>query len=321
VIELHPVPGPDVAAVWREALRAMAILASTAILGLFLAFLAMGRGLTPLRRMSAALARIGEGDYDARVPEEGPSEIIDLQRAFNRMVGQLAAMESRNRALENQLVTIQDEERAEIARDLHDDMGPHLFSVTIDAQIIGGLVEPGPAAEVRERLRSIQEAVVHMQRLVRDLLVRLRPTPVTELGLAPAINDLIAFWNTRREAVRISLELMDEQGLPEPVKDAAFRIVQEALNNAMRHASPSAVRVSIRPRDEREIEVVVADDGLGGGVTAGGFGLIGIRERVEALGGRLTIDRGEAARRGWTVLARLPIGAGVRAAPAAEPAV
>ena len=103
----------------------------------------------------------------------------------------------------------------------------------------------------------------------------LRPTPVTELGLAPAIADLIGFWNARRAEVQMSVELMDEQDLPEPLKDAAFRIVQEALSNAMRHASPSAVRIAIQPLEDREIEVVIADDGAGEGATGGGFGLIG----------------------------------------------
>jgi two-component system sensor histidine kinase UhpB len=307
VIELTPISGPDVGAVWREVLRAVAILAATAVLGLALAFLAMGAAVRPLRRMSEGLARIGEGDYAARVREEGPPELIALQRDFNRMAGQLAAMQSRTRLLETQLVTIQDEERAEVARDLHDDMGPHLFSVTIDAQIIGDLVAGRAAPEIRERLRAIQHAVAHMQRLVRDLLGRLRPTPVTELGLAPAIDDLIAFWRARRAETRIALDLMDEAGLPEPVKDAAFRVVQEALSNAMRHGQPGEVRIAIRPAAADLVEVVVADDGAGGDVQRGGLGLIGMRERVQALGGELRIDRGEPARRGWTVQARLPL--------------
>lgn len=311
-IELAPTPAPDVGADWREALRAAAILAAAAALGMALAFLAMGAGLRPLTRLSAALARIGEGDYAARVPEEGPPELAPLQRAFNQMAGQLAAMQSRNRLLETQLATIQDEERAEVARDLHDDMGPQLFSVTIDAQIIAGLVEGRGAPAVRERLHAIQEAVSHMQRLVRELLTRLRPTPVTELGLRPAIDDLIGFWSTRRAEVAVTVALMDEAALPQPVKDASFRIVQEALSNAMRHAAPSTVRISVQPRAPGEIEIIVADDGAGdaGGGTddapGGGFGLIGIRERVQALGGALSIDRGEAGG-GWTVSARLPL--------------
>ena len=320
-ISLEPIAAPDVAAAWREVLRAVAIIAATALLGLLLVFVAIGAAVRPLQRMSAALARIGEGDYDARVPEEGPPELVQLQRAFNRMGEQLAAMEARNRMLENQLVTIQDEERAEIARDLHDDMGPHLFSVTIDAQIIAGLAN-GPAEQVvRDRLRAIQEAVTHMQRLVRDLLGRLRPTPVTELGLAPAIDDLVRFWQVRRGEVRIELELTDEAQLSEPLKEVAFRVVQEALNNAMRHANPKLVQVSIRPLGETEVEVAVANDGsVNLSPNGGGFGLIGLRERVQALGGRLRIDKDSTDAGGWTIAARLPLKASAPGAQIGEPA-
>ena len=307
VVVLEPVFAPDIAAAWREAVRASMFLLATVGLGLALAWIAIGAALRPILRLSAALSRIGEGDFAARVTEEGPAELLPLQRALNRMGDQLATVQARNRLLEDQLATIQDEERSEIARDLHDEIGPHLFSATVDARIAADLIEGPRAAEARERLAALQDAVRRIQAVVRDLIVRLKPSPPAELGLARAIEDVVAFWSSRRPSVRFDLEVMDETGLDDTVKDAAFRVAQEAVSNAMRHASPSRIAIAVRPASPGAIEVCVADDGgPARGAPGGGFGLKNMRERAESLGGALDIQKSSALGEGWRVHARLP---------------
>lgn len=313
-LSLEPTAGPDVAALWREFSGEATILLVASLAGLGLVHLVVGAAVRPLHSLSEAFGRIGEGDYGGRVREQGPPELVRLERAFNGMAAQLAAMQRRNAALETQLAEIQDEERADLARDLHDEIGPHLFSVNIDAQIIGGLVGSGREAEVPERLRSIQSAVAHMQRLVREILTRLRPTPAAELGLNAAIDDLVAFWKARRPEVEVALERLPEERYAEPLKDTVYRVVQEALANAMRHGE--AGRIEIRIAEHAgEIVVRVADDGVRRVANPeGGYGLIGMRERVRASHGVLTIDTGEARGGGWVVTARLPAGAGAKRA-------
>ncbi len=318
VVVLEPLFGPDVAAAWREAVRAAVFLLATVALGLALAWMAIRAALRPVSRLSTALSRIGEGDFEARVVEEGPAELLPLQRALNHMGDQLAAVRARNRLLEDQLATIQDEERSEIARDLHDEIGPHLFSATVDARIAADLVEGPHAAEARERLAALQEAVRRIQAVVRDLIVRLKPSPPAELGLARAIEDVVAFWSGRRPAVRFELEIMDEDGLDDAVKDAAFRVAQEAVSNAMRHASPTRVTIAVRPAGPGTLEVCVADDGgPAGGAPGGGFGLKNMRERAESLGGDFNVQKSGAGREGWRVQVRLPRAPARRALEAA----
>lgn len=260
-LELQPIDGPDADAIWRELWRPVLILLGAAVAGLLLVFLAMGAALRPLGRLSQALAGVGGGDYSERVPEGGPPELAELHRAFNRMAEQLAAIQGRNRALEGQLAAIQDEERAELARELHDDMGPHLFSVSIDAQLVAALMGERAPPQAQDRLRAVQDAVVHMQRLVREMLGRLRPTPITELGLTPAVDDLLAFWTARRPQVAIELRLPGEDAVPPALKETVFRVLQEGLGNAMKHADPTRVRLSVKTLAAGEIEVTIADDG------------------------------------------------------------
>jgi two-component system sensor histidine kinase UhpB len=276
----------------------------SAAAGLLLVYLAIGAALRPLSALSAGFAAVGDGNEQVRVKLGGPPELIGLQTGFNDMVQRLTAMNRRNRMLEAQLITLQEEERADLARDLHDEIGPHLFAINVDAEIVG----QSCSGEARDRIRSIQGSVSHLQKLVREILGRLRPSRATELGLDSAIRDLIAFWRARAPTIDFQYgPLADEAVLDEPVKDAVYRIVQESLNNAVRHAGAGWIEVRIAAVDATEVEIRVSDDGAPeASPNSGGFGLIGMRERVKSVGGTLVIDQhGEGG--GWSIIARLPM--------------
>jgi two-component system sensor histidine kinase UhpB len=293
-------------AVWREFSGIVVMLCLSAVAGLILVYALIGRALRPLQALSDAFIHVGAGDYGGRVPTAGPTELLRLQTGFNSMVEQLTHMSERNRHLTDQLLTLQDEERAEIARDLHDEFGPHLFAVNMDAEMIVQLCAGGSQETVVRQARSIQGAVGHMQRQVRDLLLRLRPTPVTELGFRAAV-DLVRFWTARRPEIAFDLDLDESAPLKESLKDVAYRVIQEGVNNAVRHGRPAWIRIQVGPSPPDTLAVAVLDDGspLGGSPGPGGLGLIGMRERVAASGGRLTF--GPRRDGGWMVAARLPL--------------
>ena len=236
------------------------------------------------------------------------------------MAGRLAASETRNRALEEQLLTLQDEERADLARDLHDEIGPYLFAVNVDAAMVGQLAKDRRMKEIRERVASIQGAVGHMQSHVRDILGRLRPTRAVELGLNAAIDDMVAFWRIRHADITFDVRLLEDESLvDEAQKETIYRVVQESLNNAVRHGQPSRIEVVVAPDANGQVLTRVSDDGVGAAEPGakGGFGLIGMRERVTASGGTLAIEQ---AARGWSVVARLPATVGHFIEQRAEPA-
>jgi len=302
-------PDLDVRAAWSEFLALMAVLVSTAAAGLLLVYLVIGAAFRPLTLLALEFRRIGAGDYSGRVDETGPTELLHLQHGFNHMAAELAATTARNRQLTDQLATLQEEERADIARDLHDEIGPHLFAVNLDAEMIAQLSESGRHAAIPERVREIQSGVRHMQRQVRDLLGRLRPTQATEFGLNAAIEELVRFWATRRPDIAFNLTLpLDE--IPEATAAVVYRIVQEAANNAVRHGNPGSIRIVIERESEKDLFVAVDDDGAGATslaqaeATGGGLGLIGMRERVVAGGGSLTYGPNPTGS-GWTTAAHL----------------
>ena len=146
-----------------------------------------------------------------------------------------------------------------------------------------------------------------MQRHVRSMLKRLRLASPVEIGLAPALGNLIAFWQAHRPAVAFTLEVAaDEDALNEATKAVIYRVAQESLSNAVRHGHPSRIEVIISLDENGSVVVRVSDDGVGmAGVSEPGFGLAGMRERVAALGGSLRVASGPDGT-GLTVTARLP---------------
>lgn len=317
-VVLTPAPANDTADAWLQFGDALLVLGLVSLVGTGLVYVTIGRALRPLRELSGALGRVGSGDYDARVAESGPAELVRLSRRFNLMAGDLADMRRRTRLLEAQILKLQDEERAELARDLHDEIGPHLFAVNIDAAMLGQSLAAGRQAEAAQRVKAIQAAVGHMQRQVRDILSRLRPAQLVELGLDAAIAELVQFWRARRPDIAFAVELaVDEAELPEPVQETVYRVIQEGLSNAVRHGQPGRIDIAVRRGDADEVVVQVSDDGVGphGQTVEPGFGLVGMRERVEAVGGSLQVRPGAAG--GWSILARAPLAPNLAPEPSA----
>jgi signal transduction histidine kinase len=139
-----------------------------------------------------------------------------------------------------------------------------------------------------------------MQRQVRDLIARLRPTRAAELGLEAAINDLVTFWQARQPEVDFLVELDGADScVPEALRDVIYRVVQESVANALRHAATTQLSINVA-RTSKGVTVSVVNRGTPKPATTElpGLGLASMRERVHAAGGQLTIDR---ASQGWKV--------------------
>jgi two-component system, NarL family, sensor histidine kinase UhpB len=311
VVTVETVPHNEVLEVWDSLSESVLVFALFSGATIVLVYLFVGQALRPLGRLSAALTAIGRGDYGTRIEERLPPELSRLRDSFNRMSGDLAAMAEQNRRLTDELLTLQEQERGDIARDLHDEVGPFLFGINVDAANISRAVDAGRTNEIAGHVGSIVDAIGQLQRQVRDMLGRLRPIGLEEFGLAAAIDNLVEFWRRRNPETLYAVTIgRDIDGFGEGVDLVIYRIVQEGLSNSVRHGRPSRVSVSIAHRPERDgeaaaIVVRVADDGGGIDTDAAlGYGLIGMTERVRTVGGKLAIDSKPG--QGLTVTATLP---------------
>jgi two-component system sensor histidine kinase UhpB len=184
-------------------------------------------------------------------------------------------------------------------------VSPFLFAINIDAATASRMLKEGRMAEARHHVQSIADAVRPMQRQVRSMLSRLRPIGFDEFGLREAIENMIAFWRRRRPDINYHFDFSAEcGGLGELLGRTICRIVQEALSNAVRHADPTLITVSI-DRQGETVRVEITDDGRGiNEPSRPGYGLVGIGERVRAIGGSLSFSGQPGA--GFAVAAALP---------------
>ncbi|OGK87989.1 MAG: hypothetical protein A2X52_13745 [Candidatus Rokubacteria bacterium GWC2_70_16] len=227
-----------------------------------------------------------------------------------RLYRQLQETGERLRALSRQLMGAQEAERRRLARELHDELGQALTAVKLTLQALPG---PGASAGLGGRLDEAMGLVDRALSQVRDLSLDLRPSLLDDLGLASALR-----WYVTRQAERSGLAATVAADLGETrpgpdIETACFRVVQEAMTNAVRHAGARSVSVEVKGR-EGEIALVVRDDGAGFDVEAArsratlgeSLGLLGMEERVLLLGGTLDIE--SAPGQGTEVRARIPLG-------------
>jgi two-component system sensor histidine kinase UhpB len=302
--------------VWNEFADSLVTPAVFCGLTILLIYIFIGRTLRPLDRLARALEEIGDGRYRTRISGRLAPELARLRDSFNRMAARLATADAENRRLNEQLLTLQEQERSELARDLHDEVSPYLFAIGADAATAARLLEEFRAGEARENVQSIADAVRHMQRQVGRMLGRLRPIGLAEFGLGEAIENQVGFWRRRRPEIRYEVMVSPQcENLGDLLGTTICRIVQEALSNAVRHAGPNLIIISIE-RGRDEVRVAITDDGPGMPQPSRlGYGLLGIKERISAIGGRVMFSNKSGE--GFAVMALLPL-AMAAPVPAAE---
>lgn len=228
----------------------------------------------------------------------------ELARERDRLDREVARRTAELTELAHHLQTVREDERAHLARELHDELGALLTAAKLDVARIRRMTKAG-APEIDERLRHMSELLDQGIALKRRIIEDLRPSALSNLGLIPALEILTTEFS-QRSGLQLNLELIDTLPTTDADRLALYRLVQEALTNVLRHAKAKQVRVSLGEA-EGWLQLSIRDDGQGfnpEAVGAGHHGLLGMRYRIESLGGTLQLL--SAPGRGTLVLARLP---------------
>jgi len=216
-----------------------------------------------------------------------------------------------NRQLAQENLRIQEVERKHLARELHDEFGQYLNAIKLDAVSIReqGAGEPDFSISAA---RSIVRSVDHVHRAVSDMIGRLRPVGLDELGLVAAIEHCVDHWRQRVPDTRFALSVRgDLEGLSEPLNLTLYRLIQEGLTNISKHANATRVEITLERIESSaghpgELRLAIADDGEGmeSSARTSRFGLMGMRERVEMAGGTFVLE--SEPKRGLRFIAQLP---------------
>lgn len=309
-IEITPDPRYEYAEMWKQMKDAFLLVVIFFVLVNLLISFVVNVALKPTEIIHEALQSLGEGDLKARLPEFETQELKNIGERFNEMAGKLEHSIQRNHELSRQLITLQEEERKSLARDLHDEFGQSLTAIQADAQAALTVIRK-KCPDASKSIEAIIEISRHLMKVVNGLLHRIRPQILDELGLEVAIEDLVNQWQVRYPGMDFKFSLAQDsaQDLSEPFKVAVFRMVQECLTNISRHAGATEVIVEMqqkRDRGQQKLQISIQDNGRGFNPNkVSGFGLAGMRERFEGLGAELRV---QSSNKGTVVSALIPLG-------------
>jgi two-component system, NarL family, sensor histidine kinase UhpB len=290
------------------------------VLANLLVYALIGRVLAPLRTLVQGLGQVAQGAYGTRLPAFSGHEGHQISTAFNGMaqsvqdsaVARRQAQEATQALAENRELTqmIQqriEQERGAIARELHDEMGQQVTAIKSMGLAIARKAA-GQDAMIEQSARMVMDCADQIYDGVHRLIGQLRPLALDRFGLRDALQDLLDDRRAHHPDVALQLTTSGQlDGLDDALSTTVYRVVQEAVNNALRHAHASRIDVQL-DASAQGLHLQVADNGRGQVAqfqAPGHYGVLGMRERAQALGGRFEIDQIEPT--GVRIRVNLPI--------------
>lgn len=307
-------PADEIGETWENmvALGAAALAVNVSVLAMI--YWLFGHVLAPLTAFASGLLQLERRKYDVRLPGSPARELAIIVERFNALAAALEAARAENSRLARRLITAQDDERRRTALELHDEVGPCLFGLQVNASSIASAAAKLPehqALPLQARSSDMLAIVERLRTLNRNLLNRLRPMALGHVPLHDVLAEMVHEQARRHPEIAFSFVAEPlRRGYGDPVDLTIYRCLQEALTNSIRHAGATRIAVTLEEgldsASGSALLLTVTDDGCGIDPAAtAGFGLSGMLERVQALNGRLKVARG--AQGGTTLAIRIPL--------------
>jgi two-component system sensor histidine kinase UhpB len=271
--------------------------------------------LRPIKHILASINRMEQGDLTTRLPEFSLPEFERIGHSLNRMAESLTAERQleENRQLTHLIQQHIEDERRSLARELHDELGQYVtaiktFAVGIANKTKSSQDNPG-LPDIEANARVIVSAANQIYDGMHNIVRKLRPGSLDNLGLAETLKDVVSDFQTQNPNISIHLQLKgDLQGLGETVSINLYRIVQESLNNALKYANATTIDIALSKSIAGDLQLNIKDNGIGMDVEAVDqtkhFGLLGMRERVQALHGSFNVNA--ATNQGTAIYINIP---------------
>lgn len=309
---VHSDPADEILEAWNEARPLLLLIVAIGFLTNAIVVFSVWRALKPIDVIRDALDRIGRGELHPALPLVTTPELRTIVDGVIALGSHLEQARYDNQRLLRHNLEVQEHERRAIARELHDEMGQSLAAIDAESAVLQQRIG-GSLDELRMRAGGIRSGIARLHEGLHGLLARLRPAGLDEFGLGPTLESLVADWAARCPEVRFEVRIALDRVPGEPlVQVYLYRIAQEALVNAMRHARARKLSLLLFGEADGSLQLRIADDGIGlplawEGSHRAGFGLLGMAERAEALGARLSID--SQPNQGTSISLRLPAAA------------
>ena len=313
-------PADEIAEAWQDFSSLALVWLALDILILGVLYVVLGRVLDPLGSLSRGMLQLEDGHYATRLQAPKVKELAVITDRFNTLAEALDVAREENAGLYRQLISVQEEERREVANELHDEAGPCLFGITANAssiQTIAGQRGGARNSEIAHRVGEILAIVERLKLMNRALLKKLRPGSHGRVALGELIDELIAGFERRHPGTHILYSagrLAKSYG--EAIDLTLYRCIQEGITNAIRHGKASNLTIDLveeaghrrdgAKRQRTALRLTLSDDGEGiDAATQKGFGLTTMSERVKSLDGSCVID--SKREKGTTIRVEIPV--------------
>lgn len=270
----------------------------------------LGRWLRPLHPMIEAINQMERGDLSARLPTFDLPEFEKIGHSLNRMAESLAIERQleENRQVTHLIQKHIEDERRSLARELHDELGQYVTAIKTFAVAIANKTKE-KAPEVEASAQTIVAAANHIYDGMHNIIRQLRPGSLDNLGLVETLKDLINNVQKQQPTLNIDLKISGHLNeLGETLNINIYRIVQESINNAVKHAEATQLNVQLTVSEAGELLLNISDNGKGMDVLAvdqtNHFGLLGMRERIQGLHGTFHVE--SAFNLGTTIEIHIP---------------
>jgi two-component system sensor histidine kinase UhpB len=286
---ITPDPSFELREIWDDTYGLLAIVGLFGLSVLLFVYWTVRATFKPVKQIIFGLNQIERGEYQSRLPGFEQVELSEISEKFNSMASTLEQSIRNNHRLTQQIIHLQEEERKKLARDLHDEIGQYLTAVHVDAS---ALVAAKKLSVARESAQAIAQITRQMMVTIQDILSRLRPRVLDELGLSLALAELIHHWRDRNRGIMVVNAISNHLSQPdEALAVTVYRILQECLTNISKHAAATRVTIEVTETDSG-LYLMVEDDGRGFDpqLQTRGYGLAGMQERVEGLMGSMKIS-------------------------------
>lgn len=271
---------------WEETRFLMLLIILMSVIMFVVVNLLFNKAINSVTVIVNGLQAIENGDYQHRIPDSNVTEFGTIARAVNHLTEVLAQVKEENRRLTRHSLEIQEQERQQLAKELHDEMGQSVTAIKTLATT---------GRQLHEDHQRINNSIInicnHLFQVVRTMMRNLHPIVLSELGLKASLRDLIEHWQEKQPSINYQIicsDAVDELDANTAIQ--VFRVIQECLTNIARHANARQVNISLTQEQSRENFIItVEDDGQGCDpiLMKSGFGMMAIRERIENLNGKV----------------------------------
>ena len=289
-ILIKPEPIYEYAEIWQQIKVGLWIILSFLILINFVVLLLFSHMIKPINKIIEGFEKLESGNFKSKIKKSNILELDIIGKKFNSMIDNLRRSNNKIHKLSQNLIDVQEQEKSELARDLHDELGQSLTALQAEAASIS---KSNKKKSRDEAIFNVIKLSKNMMLSTREIIKKLNLGLIEDLGFESALIDLFENWKRRFMGVKFEY-FIDERAINKITKNKTahlYRIFQEALTNIAKHSSPKAIQISIRYiENSNKIKILISNDGINNDSSnQEGLGLIGIAERVDQIQGTLDI--------------------------------